>query len=378
MTEATPTLYPWGSSEDVRKLVARGKSRGLVTMDEVVLALRHEELTTEVIEGVRALLAAEGIELDESVPPVDDLEHIDPGGAPLPSVEAELHEARDAAYAAGDFEEDGPELGGVRPARSAAARRRVLRVASSPDRSSGRHRRTRCGCTSRRSVGSRCSPVPRRSSTPGAWSRAGFAATRLADLAASGQLAHLEFEERRALQRARPSRRGRPRGAHRGQPAARRVDRQALRRARHALPRPDPGGEPRPDAGRREVRLHEGLQVLHLRHLVDPAGHHAGHRRPGPHDPHPRAHGRVDQQGASCAAPDAAGPRAGAHRRGAGRGGRAHRGPRPRDPAHQPRPALARRAGGGGGRLHTSPTSSRTRPPRPRPTPPPAACSTGP
>src|SRR5690349_23753645 len=38
--------------------------------------------------------------------------------------------------------------------------------------------------------------------------------------------------------------------------------------------------EPGPDPGRREVRLHQGLQVLHVRHLVDQAGHHPRHRRP--------------------------------------------------------------------------------------------------
>ena len=40
----------------------------------------------------------------------------------------------------------------------------------------------------------------------------------------------------------------------------------------HAVPGPDPGGQPRPDPRGGEVRLHQGLQVLHLRHLVDPAG----------------------------------------------------------------------------------------------------------
>ena len=40
----------------------------------------------------------------------------------------------------------------------------------------------------------------------------------------------------------------------------------------------------------------QGLQVLHLRHLVDPPGHHPRHRRPGPHHPHPRAHGGDHQQ----------------------------------------------------------------------------------
>ena len=38
----------------------------------------------------------------------------------------------------------------------------------------------------------------------------------------------------------------------------------------HAVPRSDPGGQPGPHAGGGEVRLHQGLQVLDLCHLVDP------------------------------------------------------------------------------------------------------------
>jgi RNA polymerase primary sigma factor len=202
MNEATPTLDPSGGSEDdLRKLVDRGKSKGILTMEEVVMVLRTVELTTDVIEGVRARLAAEGILLDESVPRVEeDLASIavEPD-APPPSVEAELHEARDAAYAAGDFEEDGPELGGVRPARSAAARRRVLRVAQSPDRGGG----------SSDPVRMYLKEIGRVPLLTGAeeveYSRrveaGGLAATRLADLSASGDLSTLEFEERRALQR---------------------------------------------------------------------------------------------------------------------------------------------------------------------------------
>ena len=81
----------------------------------------------------------------------------------------------------------------------------------------------------------------------------------------------------------------------RGQPAPGGVDRQEVHRARHELPGPHPGGQHRPHPGGREVRLREGLQVQHLRHVVDPPGDHARHRRPGAHDPHPGPHGRDHQ-----------------------------------------------------------------------------------
>ena len=38
----------------------------------------------------------------------------------------------------------------------------------------------------------------------------------------------------------------------------------------HGAPGPHPGGQPRPRARRRQVRLAQGLQVLHLRHVLDP------------------------------------------------------------------------------------------------------------
>ena len=97
------------------------------------------------------------------------------------------------------------------------------------------------------------------------------------------------------------------------EPAPRRLHRQALRRPRHAVPGPHPGGQPRPDPRRGEVRLHEGLQVLHVRHVVDPPGHHPRHRRPGAHHPHPGAHGRDHQQAHPRPAPAAAGARPRAH-----------------------------------------------------------------
>ncbi len=81
----------------------------------------------------------------------------------------------------------------------------------------------------------------------------------------------------------------------RGQPAPRRLDREALQRPRPDAARPDPGGQPRPHPCRREVRLAARLQVLDLRDLVDPAGHHARARGPVADDPDPRPHGRADE-----------------------------------------------------------------------------------
>ena len=80
-------------------------------------------------------------------------------------------------------------------------------------------------------------------------------------------------------------RRAHPEGqvrAGRGEPAPGGLDRQEIHQPGSAVPGPDPGGQHRPDEGGGEVRVPARLQVLDLRHLVDPAGHHARHRRPGP------------------------------------------------------------------------------------------------
>ena len=100
--------------------------------------------------------------------------------------------------------------------------------------------------------------------------------------------------------RAREADRGRRRAREAAddpvQPAARRLDREELPQPGPAVPRPDPGRHARPDPRRREVRLAPRLQVLDLRHLVDPPGGRAGARRQGPDDPDARPHRRADAE----------------------------------------------------------------------------------
>src|SRR5439155_14492670 len=74
------------------------------------------------------------------------------------------------------------------------------------------------------------------------------------------------------------------------------LDREEVYQPRPAVPRPYPGGEHRPDEGGGQIRIPPGLQVLYLRHVVDPAGDHALDRRPGTHHPHSASHDRAYRQ----------------------------------------------------------------------------------
>ncbi len=85
-------------------------------------------------------------------------------------------------------------------------------------------------------------------------------------------------------------------GPGRSQPSPGGFRRQEVRQSRPAPAGPDPGRQHRPDARRRQVRVPARLQVLDLRHLVDSPGHHARHRRPVPHHPHPGPHEREHEQ----------------------------------------------------------------------------------
>ena len=74
------------------------------------------------------------------------------------------------------------------------------------------------------------------------------------------------------------------------------LDCQEVHESGPELPRPDSGRKPWPDSGSRKVRPRKGLQVLHLRHLVDSSGNHPSHCRPEPHHPTAGAPLRNDLQ----------------------------------------------------------------------------------
>ena len=141
---------------------------------------------------------------------------------------------------------------------------------------------------------------------------------------------------KRELRRELRARRGRRAHLRAVEPAPGRVDRQEVPGLGPAAARPHPGGQPRPDARRREVRLAQGLQVLDLRHLVDPPGHHPRHRQHRPHHPPARPRRRH-------ARPPAEGPGpARAQARPPGHAGRAV-GSRSRCPrTRSPRPCASR------------------------------------
>ncbi len=83
-----------------------------------------------------------------------------------------------------------------------------------------------------------------------------------------------------------------------------------------------PGRQHRPDEGGGQVRVPPWLQVLDVRDVVDPSGHHPLDCRSGAHHPYSGAHDRNDQQVEPHLPPDAPAvrPRADAGRAGQGNG----------------------------------------------------------
>ncbi len=98
----------------------------------------------------------------------------------------------------------------------------------------------------------------------------------------------------------------------RGQPPPGGFGGQEVRQPRAAPAGSDSGRQHRPDARRRQIRVPARLQIFDLRDLVDPAGHHARHRRPVPHHSHSRSHEREHEQvpARHARARKGAGPRA--------------------------------------------------------------------
>ena len=86
--------------EDFGRLLQQGRAQRSLSHDDVMSVLRHVELTPDIIDTVRHRLAAEGIELDESVvlaDPVELLQTLPPEPVVEPRRGAASGPARDPA-----------------------------------------------------------------------------------------------------------------------------------------------------------------------------------------------------------------------------------------------------------------------------------------
>jgi hypothetical protein len=321
-------------------LIRMGKARGGLTQDDVMTVLRSVELSADLITEVVARIREAGIEFtydtgETTVVPMtgavaDDLSGrllkgmpglSDEGRAPVPADEVAPSrilglEPAGAAVRNGAVPVAVGEVADVAGSRTPVKKERAPRKSASKDAySDGEGFR-----------GSAADPVHMYLKEIGkvklldAALEVELAERIVAGNEAAERLAAFEggtgesYPNRAGDRVAGPSRSGGQGGAHRGQPPPGGLDRQAVPQPGPGLPRPDPGGQPRPHAGRREVRPHQGLQVLHLRHVVDPPGDHPGHRRPGPDHPDPGPHGRDHQQGGLGPASAPPGARARAER----------------------------------------------------------------
>ena len=330
-------------------LLTRGDAAGTLHADSIAHVVRNIELSEDVLIVIRNELTARNISIDDRVEDVAEVEEPTPAeGVPVPM--EKTTEAEDTAAWA----------------FASRRRRRALRM-------SEKHETTSTSDTVRMYL----KEIGRVSLLSGEDER------RLAKIIEDGNLAaerldisngSMTADETKTLMRSIQA--GQRAKSDLIQANLRLVVSIAKRYAGrgHAVPRSDPGGQPRPHAGGRQVRPHEGLQVLHVRDVVDPPGDHPCDRRPGAHDPDPRPHGREHEPGA------------------AGRNARCTRSSSAsRRSTSWPSGARCRRTGCarscGSRRIRcrstrrwgrrttpTSPTSSRMRPPRRPPTRRPAGC----
>ncbi|MGH9263738.1 MAG: RNA polymerase sigma factor region1.1 domain-containing protein, partial [Acidimicrobiales bacterium] len=68
MSQSSNALTPpAGVSEaEFNRLLAQGRARGALSVDDVMAVLEHVELSEDLIDGVRTRLSDEGIHLDEA------------------------------------------------------------------------------------------------------------------------------------------------------------------------------------------------------------------------------------------------------------------------------------------------------------------------
>ena len=69
MSNPVLPLPPWAGvpDDEIEALLAQGRAKGELTLDEVLRVMKDVEVSTDVILGVRALLHREGIALDETL-----------------------------------------------------------------------------------------------------------------------------------------------------------------------------------------------------------------------------------------------------------------------------------------------------------------------
>jgi RNA polymerase primary sigma factor len=85
MSQSSNALTPPAgvSSDDFSRLLAQGRARRVLSVDDVMAVLEHVELSEDLIDGVRQRLSDEGIHLDEAEVELNGLE-LTPPEEPLP------------------------------------------------------------------------------------------------------------------------------------------------------------------------------------------------------------------------------------------------------------------------------------------------------
>jgi RNA polymerase primary sigma factor len=198
MSESAPLLSPvvGVSDEQLRQLVARGKERGCIGLDDVLEVFRHVELTPDVYEQVRRLLEGAGVTVDESTesiaapsaPVTESVPPVATDGHESPSGDAELQTVII------DDDEDEDFDSRQRAKFRAVASREALRMSAGGSSDPVRMYLREIGRVPLLNAQDEVDLAKK--------IEAGMmAAERLADLEAGGEIASVEAGERRRLER---------------------------------------------------------------------------------------------------------------------------------------------------------------------------------